>query len=447
MSHLRRYPSYKKCAVPWIETIPAHWEVKPLKWLGSYQNSNIDKKSYEGQSSVRLCNYTDVYYNELLTDSLEFMVATASEAEIESMTLRVGDIIITKDSEDPTDIGIPAIVAEELTNVVCGYHLTVIRVPDKYQRFVHRYLQSEPTKARFYVESPGVTRYGLNQDAIGGLPVVLPPADEAEDLADYLDDETAHIDKLITKKERFIELLADKRRAIIANAVTKGLNPSVAMQDSGVDWIGQVPKHWAIRPLKWIASIGNGSTPSKDNLDYWTDGDIPWLNSSNVNLEEVTSANQFVTQKALDECHLPMVQPPAVLVGLTGQGKTRGLATTLLVEATINQHVAYVKPTTDEVEVGYLRRFFDAAYQSLRDDSEGAGSTKGAVTCAQLGDVRVPIPPVEEQKDIETWIKTATSRITSLIEKTERSIELLKERRTAIITAAVTGQIDLRESA
>jgi type I restriction enzyme S subunit len=124
-----------------------------------------------------------------------------------------------------------------------------------------------------------------------------------------------------------------------------------------IDWLGEIPVHWSVQPIKYLASIGNGSTPSKENGEYWEGGAFPWLTSGCVNREVVDSADQFVTDAALSECHLPIISPPAVLVGITGQGKTRGMASTLLIEATINQHIAYLKPTSEDISIEYLRRF------------------------------------------------------------------------------------------
>ena len=181
----------------------------------------MDKKSYEGQKNVRLCNYTDVYYNEKITNNMDFMVATATDAEIKSMCLKEGDVVITKDSEDPADIGIPAIISEPLDNVVCGYHLTVLRTkePDA-ARYLHRAIQSHPSRAHFFVESPGVTRFDLNQEAIGGLTIPVPPIVERNQIAAFLDEKTTQIDQLIEKKTRFIELIKEKRAALITEAVT-----------------------------------------------------------------------------------------------------------------------------------------------------------------------------------------------------------------------------------
>jgi type I restriction enzyme S subunit len=211
----------KDSGVEWLGQVPEHWEVKRLKFVASYQNSNVDKKSYDDQKKVRLCNYTDVYYSEFINNSMDFMEATASDSEIQSFVLDKDNIIITKDSEDPTDIGIPAIVAEPLSNVVCGYHLTIIRTSkENCASFVFRVLQSHPTKAQFYIESPGITRFGLGQDTIGGLAFVLPPLAEQTTITTYLDQETARIDELVKLTEQSISLIKERRSALITSAVT-----------------------------------------------------------------------------------------------------------------------------------------------------------------------------------------------------------------------------------
>ena len=211
----------KDSGVEWIGQVPEHWEVKRLRHVGRYSNSGVDKKSYEDQQTVELCNYTDVYYNEFINDDMPFMQATASSHEIEQFTLRKGDVIITKDSEDPSDIGIPAFVRHDMPGVVCGYHLTMIRaLNDNYGSYIHRSLQSDHTKAHFFGESPGITRYGLNQNTIGNAPVALPPPEEQASIAATLDRETARIDALISKAEQSITLLKERRTAFITAAVT-----------------------------------------------------------------------------------------------------------------------------------------------------------------------------------------------------------------------------------
>lgn len=449
MSHYKPYSSYKDSGTEWLGKLPSHWDARPLKWIGTYQNSNVDKKSYEGQTEVRLCNYTDVYYNELIADSLGFMVATASDSEIESMTLRKGDIVITKDSEDPTDIGIPAIVAEDLENVVCGYHLTVIRVPEQYQRFVHRVIQADATKARFYVESPGITRYGLNQGAIGGLPVVLPPPDEAGRLADFIDSETTRIDALVEKKTRFIELLREKRQALITHAVAKGLAPNVPMQDSGVESLGEVPQHWGLKKLRHIARIVRGASPRPaGDPRYFSNHDEQGGNTPWVTVAEITKdADMHLCETA------GYLTPDGVLASqkflsgtlvFSNSGATLGVPKILAIDCCANDGVLAFRGLSSLVRIEFLYYFLLTTTDRLRDEMQ-----KGAQPNLNTDIVKsmaFPLPPLSEQGEIVNFIVAQCSRIESLVQTTERSTELLKERRSALITAAVTGQIDLRDA-
>jgi type I restriction enzyme S subunit len=156
-------------------------------------------------------------------------------------------------------------------------------------------------------------------------------------------------------------------------------------------------------------------------------------------------AEEFVTELALTECHLPKVRPPAVLVGITGQGKTRGMAALLGIEATINQHIAYVRPRDTSTSAEFLRRYFEMAYQRMRFESDGAGSTKGAITCEQISSMRVPMPPPEEQDALVVHLSQVTSELDRLALEATTAIELLRERRTTLISVAVTGQIDVRQ--
>lgn len=159
----RRHAEVKPSEIEWVDQIPIDWEEKRLRFIAEISNSNVDKKEYEEQTPVRLCNYTDVYYNKIITPELDFMKATASQAEIKKFALRAGDVIITKDSEDPRDIGVPAFVQEDMPGVVCGYHLSIIRTSDPITaEYVQLSIMSHLNKARLYVDTPGVTRFGLD---------------------------------------------------------------------------------------------------------------------------------------------------------------------------------------------------------------------------------------------------------------------------------------------
>ena len=299
--------------------------------------------------------------------------------------------------------------------------------------------------ARVRAETVGMGIPHVNAEFLANLRIQLPPLHEQRAIANYLDRETARMDALVAAKERLLDLLAEKRRALITRAVTCGLDPRVPFRDSGIPWLGQIPKHWHVWKLGHIGSVGNGSTPNRDNPAYWTEGTIPWLNSSVVNQHEVEKAEQFVTELALRERHLPLVKSGSVLVAITGQGKTRGQAVVLSLDATINQHLAYISPDQSCLAPWFLRWTLLAAYGFLRSISDDAGGTKGALTCEDVHNLRIPIPPIDEQHAIVAYIASETSKLAELRAATERTAALLKERRTALISAAVTGQTDVEE--
>jgi type I restriction enzyme, S subunit len=410
MSHYKSYPEYKMSGAELIGNIPKDWELKRLRHVAIFNNSNVDKKSYDDQADVKLCNYTDVYYNEFITPDLEFMNATASESEIDKFRLAEGDVIITKDSEDPNDIGIPALVKQDMHDVVCGYHLTVIKSHEfDLSGFIHRSIQSHPTKAHFFVESPGITRFGLDQDAIGDIPVCIPPKEHRSTIVSAINTEINRIKTLITKKARFIELLKEKRQALITHAVTK-------MKNSGVEWIGEVPEHWQIAQLRRLVSINNGS----DHKAIEADDGFPVYGSG--------GAFAYATDYIYDG--------ESVLLGRKG---------------TIDKPL-YVDEKFWTVDTMYWTKIMPIASgkfcyyvaKTIPFDYYASNTALPSMTQTDLGSHVVVFPDKLEQSLIASALDRETSRIDTLISKTLKSISLLKERRSAFITAAVTGQIDLR---
>lgn len=314
-------------------------------------------------------------------------------------------------------------------------------------RYLKYVFQSQETiqHLRSFSESATRSHSRVNPNDIIKLKIHQPSLGMQTLVADYLDRETARINGLIAEKEHILALLEEKRAALISRVVTRGLDPDAALKPSDQEWLGEIPVHWKIQPVKYLAIVGNGSTPSVENTNYWDDKGYPWLNSSVVNVSPVKNASRFVTKTALRECHLPRIQPPAVLIGITGQGKTRGMASVLGIEATINQHVAFIKPRTEKLDTDYLCYLLGHAYGFLRSESDGAGSTKGAITCEQLANMKIPVPPRDEQIGICTQIRHSLDVLEPLRLEIQCSLDLLTERRVALITSAVIGQIPEEE--
>ncbi|NOS72198.1 MAG: restriction endonuclease subunit S [Verrucomicrobia bacterium] len=427
------YPAYPKhIATRWpdVGSVPSGWEARRLKFAVSLRNEKIEAE--------------DSHLDYMGLEHIESW--TGKRVEDESAS---SEGIATRFVEDDVLFGklrpylAKAYLADQ-EGMATTEALVLVSEPALLPSFLKHLLLSDK-----FINAVSGSTYGAkmpraNWEFIGGLPILLPPLAEQQQIAAFLDWKTGQIDALIARKQELLEKLKEKRITVITQAVTQGLNPAVPMRDSGIPWLGHVPQHWDVKRIKFIGRVGNGSTPSRENPLYWDGGDYPWLNSSVVNQEAVTTADQFVTTEALAECHLPIVQPPAVLIGITGEGKTRGMATTLLFEATINQHLAYLKPDPSEAVVGFVRRVFDMAYQYLRSESDGGGSTKGAITCEQIAEMSIPVPSIAEQETIAVYLATATQRVDRMQEKVESAITRLTEYRTALITAATTGKIDVR---
>ncbi len=211
----------KPSGIEWIGDIPEHWEVLRLRNVVQLLVSNVDKHTKENEIPVRLCNYVDVYKNERITDHLAFMSASASWGEMQRFRLQAGDVVITKDSEMWNDIGVPALVEYQAPDLLCGYHLAILRPCNALLgTFLFRALQSPLITVQFHLSANGITRYGLAHQAIKDVYVPIPSRAEQSSIIRFLDDATAHIDTTIDRAHHEISLLHEYRTTLISDVVT-----------------------------------------------------------------------------------------------------------------------------------------------------------------------------------------------------------------------------------
>ncbi len=424
-----------------------HWSVQQLKRLINPKRQityGIVQAGPNVENGIPYVRPTDMDDERGIFD-FPSLLRTTKEIAIsyERSSLREGDLVCSIGPSFGKVMIVPNFL--EGGNLTQGTALIAINAPN-HPRFFFWCLRSGESVAQWEASIGGATFRALNLGPLAETLVCVPPPSEQAAIAAFLDCETGKIDALVAEQERLIALLKEKRQAVISHAVTKGLNPDAPMKDSGVPWLGEVPAHWGVSKLSRIAKIGNGSTPNRDNSAYWLNGSYPWLNSSHVNRDIISDSSEHVTQLALRECHLPIVVPPAVLIGITGQGRTRGMASPLTFEATINQHVAYLKPWGSKLSATYVLNVLRHLYDYLRAESDGGGATKGAITCEQLSALQVPLPDPEEQKAISSHIEVELDKLKTFGMEATRAITLLRERRAALISAAVTGKIDVRDT-
>jgi type I restriction enzyme S subunit len=446
------YRKYRDSGVAWLGEVPEHWEVKRLKTSAQYRVSNVDKVPSENELLVRLCNYTDVYNNEFIQLQLELMETTATPAEIEKFGLRKGDIVITKDSEDWRDIAVPALVIENSPELVCGYHLAIVRPKPKYfdSFFLFRAFQSCAVNQQFQLASTGVTRYGLPKRAIGEALFPIPPVEEQDHIASFLGRKTERIDILVAKKRTSIEKLKEKRTALISRTVTRGLPPEAALaagldphpklKPSGVEWLGDVPEHWDAKAIKWETQVQRGASPRPiDDPIYFDDeGEYAW-----VRISDVTSAGMYLrstTQRLSDLGSSLSVKlnPGEIFLSIAGSvGKPCITAMKCCIH---DGFVYFPKWKGDKRFLFYLFECGES-YKGL-----GKLGTQLNLNTDTVGSIIAGFPPTNEQNFICDFLEQETTKIDQLVARIETAIEKLQEYRTALITAAVTGKIDVRES-
>ena len=442
----RRYPEYKASGVGWLREVPAHWQMKRLKTIAAVQLSNVDKHSEEGQVPVRLCNYVDVYYNDSITAEFDFMNATATPAQVRRFRLRVGDVMITKDSESWTDIAVPAVVADDLPDVLCGYHLAHIRPAAGLDgRFLARQFAAIGARDQFRVAANGITRFGLGGDAIRGSLFAIPPVDEQRAIADFLDRETAKIDALVARKERLIELLHEKRTALIARAVTRGLDPNVLMKDSGVEWLGEIPEHWSIAPVytRYDVALGKMLDAKRISGDflgkYLRNVDVQW---DAINVDDLPEMDFLPSERGRYA-----LRPDDLLVCEGGEVGRSAIWSGEVNECFYQKAIHRVRPLSDSEIPRFLYFLMYALAKRGIFSARGNPNTIDHLTAVQLRRYRMPFPTTSEQRAIADFLDCETARIDALVHRIQAAIDHLKELRTALISAAVTGKIDVREAA
>ena len=446
MTALQPYPAYRDSGVDWLGKVPTHWDMRRLGTVADLRVSNVDKHVKEGEQPVRLCNYVDVYHNERISADVPFMARTAGRREIRRFRLAIGDVLVTKDSEDWTDIGVPALVEYAADDLVCGYHLAMLRPNRAFLDggYLFQALRDSHLAWQFQVAATGVTRYGLSHNAIRSMRIPLPPLLEQTAIAHFLDHADRRIQRYIRAKQRLIELLEEKKQAIIHQAVTGQIDvrtgqPYPAYRDSGVEWLGEVPEHWETRRSK------RTFTPRKE-----------LARPDDIQLS-ATQAYGVIAQKDYEERvgrkivkifkHLKKRRHVEVDDFIISMRSFQGGLERAWVSGCIRSSYIVLQPATSLnvtyfgylfKSVGYIRALQSTA-NFIRDGQD-----------LNFGDfcrVDIPFPPIETQRRIAEFLDSTTDDIANTVDRYRCHIDLLQEYRTRLIADVVTGKLDVREAA
>lgn len=439
MAKYQKYAEYKDSGVEWLGKIPKHWISTQVKYgykvtLGKMLQSTPKTFLDELKPYLKAQN---IQPNGISLNQVEEMWFSPDECK--KLLLLEGDVLVSEGG----DVGRSAIWNGEIDE--CYIQNAINRVRPKVHnqsKFFLYWMHFLKSTDFINIICNKATIAHYTAEKLEASPLVLPSPDEQVKIANFLDHETAQIDTLIAKQEKLIELLKEKRQAVISHAVTKGLNPDVAMKDSGVEWLGKVPEHWILSKLKWRAVTTSGSTPSTSKYElYYEDGSIPWIRTTDLNNDDLYETPLSITPRGVSDTACSVLPVNSILIAMYGGAGSIGKHSLLKFESTINQAVCGVLPSK-YFNSDYLHRFYEfyrpfwmiGASGTRKDPNIGQDHIKEAL---------VPLPPLEEQVLIANFITEMQTRYDAITQKAELAIQLMQERRTALISSVVTGKINV----
>ncbi|EOC5726921.1 restriction endonuclease subunit S [Cronobacter turicensis] len=435
MAKYKAYPEYKDSGVEWLGDIPGHWKTISISRLFS---------------RVKRTGYTD---KELLSVYRDYGVIPKSSRDDNN----------NKPSEDlspyqlvqPNDLVMNKMKAWQGSIAISEYEGIVspayfVYQPNSYlfelahPKYVHYLLRNPIYVTQYLSRSKGirVNQWDLDPDEFRNIELLLPSKVEQEKIYNFLDHETAKIDNLIEKQQQLIELLKEKRHAVISHAVTKGLNPDVPMKDSCVEWLGDVPEHWEVSKFGYISLVVRGGSPRPAGDPTLFNGDYsPWVTVAEITKDNeiyLDSTDTFLTKKGSEQCR---VFKAGTLL-LSNSGATLGVPKILSIDANANDGVVGFELLKIDHEYAYF--YLSTLTTNLRESIK-QGSGQPNLNTDIVKSIAIPIPPEKEIQQIVSFIKETIKLYSSIESGAMEQVKLLQERRTALISAAVTGKIDVRD--
>lgn len=437
-----------------IDTAPHEyrdeWQEVPLASVADIRFSSVNKVSQPGEQPVRLCNYTDVYNNDYITADMDFMRATATRSEIERFVLQVGDVIITKDSETPDDIGISAVVDTTAPDLVCGYHLALLR-PNKNEvdpTFLAKQLAHHRIARYFGQQANGSTRYGLSTAAIANAPLHLPRPENQRSASVLM----RLVDTHITQTEAVIVKLKQVRAGMLHDLLSSGLDETGQLRDPIAhpeqfkdSPLGRIPREWETKSLGTLCiHIGSGVTP-RGGQDVYTKEGILFIRSQNVTFEGLKLEDIAYIPMHI---HLGMIRSEVfahdVLFNITGASIGRCCAMPAgMGQTNVNQHVCILRvPNATEADALFLSTVLGSTIGQKQLDALNTCGNRQGLNYQQLGSFIVPWPQTDERHLIAEHVKKGAKHISKEIDEVEK----LKYLKSGLQDDLLTDRVRVPES-
>ncbi|MBY4678891.1 restriction endonuclease subunit S [Marinobacterium arenosum] len=434
MGKYQAYRDYKDSEIDWLGLIPANWKVMRLKRLFVIKKRIAGTLGFEVLSiTQRGIKVKDIETGDgqLSMDYSKYQKVEVGDFAMNHMDLLTGFVDISKyTGVTSPDYRVFSLKSENL--FYKKYYLYLLQMGYKQKLFFH-----------LGQGSAHLGRWRLPTEEFNEIEYPVPPKEEQSTVAAFLDHETTKIDTLIEKQQQLIKLLKEKRQAVISQAVTKGLNPDAPMKDSGVEWLGDVPEHWKVGYIKQFAKIESGHTPDKKKEEYWVDCDIPWVSlndSKSLKIVNYIEDTKYKVNKLGIQNSSARLLPDSAVVFT--RDASIGLAAITKKPMAVSQHIiAWLCH-----ENLLIPEFLLLVFYAMTDEFERYtfGATIKTIGMDDVKSLRAALPPISEQEELVTTVFNKMDSMDKAIAKAESFVALLQERRTALISAAVTGKIDVR---
>jgi type I restriction enzyme S subunit len=401
------------------------------------------KSEHYTEAGVRVIRLQNIGQDRFLGEDVAFVEYDYFKS-LGGHDARPGDLLVAALGDEGHPVGRACVLPDDIELAMVKADCFRVRLDRTRLReqFVAKFLSSPVGQAELGSQAKGSTRERITLGTLASTRVPIPPLLEQQGIVSFLDKEVARLDRLVAAKERLLELLVEKRRALITRAVTRGLNPSTPLRDSGISWLGDIPLHWKVVALRFLVSAISGATPDTGTAEYW-DGQIPWVSPKDMKKDLIEDSQEHVSDIALSASALRLIEPGAVLIVVRGMILAHSFPTAINTRAiTINQDMKALR-CVPALNPYFLRAYLDGYEEHIVSltDSSAHGTRK--LETETIGRLDILVPPLAEQLQIVEHLEEESSRLDAVNSATECTIALLKERRAALIATAVTGQIDV----
>lgn len=434
---MKQYEIYKDSGIEWLGEIPEHWKSSKLKYHTSkiIDGAHFTPTYIDDKKGVPFLRVTDIHKSEIDLEKVKRIPVDEHKELIKRCFPKKGDLLLSKNGT----IGLMKIV-----NWDWDFSIFVSLCLIKFEKtllnsFFYYFFKSNVVERQIFESSQKTSVTNLHLEKIKELRITIPPLEEQTQIANYLNHKTARLDNLIAKKEQIIKLLEEERKAVINQAITKGIDPNVPMKDSGIKWLGEIPEHWKVLKMKYVSRVSRGAILRPVDEPSYFDENGEW---TYLNISDATKCDKYLSEGKLRLSELGSNKSARIKPGNLVITASATIGKPFINTIPICIHDGFIPLNDLKVNIDYMYYYFKNPQLFV---GIGKSNTQKNIYVSEVKMMDVPVPSSKEQIEIPLYIEKENNRIDAIVSKIQREINLLKEYKIALISEVVTGKVDVRE--